>query len=324
MAKQLDLAIAILNGLVGDHLARTSNGLAIDMGCWLGGAPVPLTRAGLRAAYPDASDRVAVLVHGLMCTESVWEMPDGTDYGSLLRRDHGITPVYVRYNSGRSIPDTGAALAATIDTLVEAWPVPVREILPIGYSMGGLVIRAATHIAATGGARFLPRVRRAIYVGTPHRGAPLERVGRVATRLLRAIPDPVTNLLGDIADLRSDGVKDLGDADVRHEDRARRRAHWSLRDPEHPVPLLPGIDHRLIAGSLESHPRIVELFGDSLVPVPSGTDGGCIDATSMKEPPTHVAYLPGLDHMTLAHHPLVYERIRAWCDPREEPPACPA
>lgn len=323
MGKQLDLAIAILNGLVGDHLARTSNELAIDMDCRLHGGAVPLTRDGLRAAYPEATDRIAVLVHGLMCTESVWEMPDGTDYGSLLARDVRMTPVYVRYNSGRSIPDTGAALAALLDTLIEAWPVPVREIVPIGYSMGGLVVRAATHVAATGGATFLPLVRRVIYVGTPHRGAPLERVGRVVTHLLRAIPDPVTNLVGDIADLRSDGLKDLGDADVRHEDRARRRAAFSLRDPEHPVPLLRGIDHRLIAGSLKGDPRIVQLFGDSLVPVPSGTDGSCIDEASMREPPTHVAYLPGIDHMTLAHHPLVYERIRAWCDPREDV-RCPA
>lgn len=322
MGKQLDLAVAILNGLVGDHLARTSNALATDLGCWRDGAEVPLTADGLRAAYPDASDRIAVLVHGLMCTESVWQMPDGTDYGSRLARDLGMSPVYVRYNSGRSIPDTGAALAAFLDALIAAWPVPVRELVPIGYSMGGLVVRAATHVAATGGASFLPLVRRVIYVGTPHRGAPLERVGRVVTRLLRSIPDPVTNLVGDIADLRSDGLKDLGDADVRHEDRARRRAAFSLRDPEHPVPLLRGIDHRLIAGSLRGDPRIVQLFGDSLVPVLSGTDGGCIDEASMKEPPTHVAYLPGIDHMTLAHHPLVYDRIRAWCDPREEP-ACP-
>jgi hypothetical protein len=88
------------------------------------------------------------------------------------------------------------------------------------------------------------------------------------------------------------------------------------------VPLLAGIDHRLVAGSL-ADPRLAELFGDALVPVPSGTDGGCVDPLSRRTPPAHVAFIPGLDHMTLAHHPLVYERIRAWCAEEQEPP-CPA
>ena len=56
-------------------------------------------------------------------------------------------------------------------------------------------------------------MRRAIYVGTPHLGAPLERAGRTIAKVLRAIDDPYTRLVGELADLRSDGVKDLGDAD---------------------------------------------------------------------------------------------------------------
>jgi triacylglycerol lipase len=305
-------ALAILNGLIGDRLERTGNGLAIDMACHLGGAPVELTGEGLSAAYPAATDRLVVLVHGLMCTETVWTMPDGTDYGSRLAADLGMTPVYVRYNTGRAIPDSGVALAALLDALVAAWPVPVRALVPIGYSMGGLVIRAATHVAGLGNASFLPLVERAIYVGTPHQGAPLERAGRVVTRVLRAIDDPYTQLIADIASLRSEGLQDLGDADVRHDDRARRSHGWALRDPEHPVPLLESIEHHLIAGSLSTDPRMALLFGDALVPIPSGSDGALRDAATMGAPPAHVAYLPGLDHVTLAHHPLVYEKILAW------------
>lgn len=311
-AAVVDDALAILNGLIGDRLVRTGNGLAIDMAIHLHGAPIEVTREGLAAAYPAASDRVVVLVHGLMCTETVWTMPDGTDYGSRLAADLGMTPVYVRYNTGRAIPDSGASLAALLDALVAAWPVPVRAIIPVGYSMGGLVIRAATHVAGLGGASFLPLVERAIYVGTPHQGAPLERAGRVVTRVLRAIDDPYTQLVADLASLRSEGLQDLGDADVRHEDRARRAHGWALRDPRHPVPLLESIEHHLIAGSLSTDPRVALLFGDALVPIPSGSDGAMTDAATMGAPPAHVAYLPGLDHVTLAHHPLVYEKILAW------------
>ncbi len=310
----LEQAIAILNGAVGDYLVRRGNGLAIEMGIFQGGEAIPLERAALERAYPAASERLVVLVHGLMCNEAVWTMPDGTDYGSRMSADLGMSSVYVRYNTGRAIPDSGVALASLLDALVAAWPVPVRELLAIGYSMGGLVVRAATHVAGLGGASFLPLVKRAFYVGTPHQGAPLERAGRVATRVLRAIDDPYAQLFADLAALRSDGVQDLGDADLRHEDRARRSHGISLRDPRHPVPLLAGIEHHLVAGSLSSDPRLALLFGDAMVPIPSGTDGACVDAVALTTPPAHVAYLPGIDHVTLAHHPLVYERLRRWCE----------
>lgn len=147
MRVRLESALGILNGAIGDYLCRTQNGLALPMECILEGRAVALDRDSLRAAYPEATPRVAVLVHGLMGTEAAWTFPDGTDYGTLLQRDLGFTPVYVRYNSGLAIPDNGQALCALLDQLVANYPVPIEEILLIGYSMGGLVIRSACHMA---------------------------------------------------------------------------------------------------------------------------------------------------------------------------------
>ena len=109
MGKKLELAIAILNGAVGDRLARTDNGLATSMACFTAGRALPMTRAEIARAHPAATPRVAILVHGLMCTEDVWTLPDGTDYGSLLARDRGFTPLYLRYNTGLKISDNGEA-----------------------------------------------------------------------------------------------------------------------------------------------------------------------------------------------------------------------
>jgi hypothetical protein len=315
MGRKLELAIAVLNGAVGDHLARSGNGLATSMTFIKAGRPLRLDRAVLLAAHPAATPRVAVLVHGLMCTEDIWTHEDGSDYGSLLARDHGFTPLYVRYNSGLPIADNGKALAALLDELVAAYPVPIDEIVPLGFSMGGLVVRSACHVASveTLASRWLPLVRRAMYVGTPHLGAPMERVGRVVARILRSVPDPYTQLAAQLADLRSDGVKDLGDADLRHEDRARRLPRISLRDPRHPVPLLPHIQHFLVAGSLSTDQRLASVFGDSIVPLGSATDGSCIDAATFALPPSHVRIVSGASHMTLAHDPAVYEHLRAWC-----------
>jgi len=316
MGRNLELAIGALNGTVGDYLARTGNGLATSMAFMHGGAPLALDPAALARAFPAPSARVVVLVHGLMNTEHVWGRPDeddasATDYGSRLARDLGFTPLYVRYNSGLPIPDNGAALDALLTALVAAWPVPLTELLPLGYSMGGLVVRSACHAAATADRPWLTRVTRAVYVGTPHLGAPLERLGRVVSKVLHTVPDPTTRLIADIADLRSQGLQDLGDADLRHEDRARRRATVSLRDPRHPVPLLPGIRHYLAAGTLVSAPWAAALFGDTVVPAPSAT------AADSGIPASQVRLFPGTSHIALAQHPGVYDQLHAWL--REAP-----
>src|SRR5262249_41300668 len=160
---------------IGDYLARTKNGLAIEMAFVDHGRPVRLEREALARALPNATSRVAVLVHGLMCTESVWRFPDGTDYGSRLAADLGFTPLYVRHTPGRPVPDSGASLARILGALVDAYPRPLETIVPIGYSMGGLVVRSACHVARGEKHAWIDRVERAIYVGTPHLGAPLER-----------------------------------------------------------------------------------------------------------------------------------------------------
>lgn len=311
MGRKIDLALGVLNGAVGDYLVRTGNGLALDMAFHHRGEALAVTRAALAAAHPEAGPRVVVLVHGLMNTEDIFTMPDGRDYGSLLREDLGLTPLYVRYNSGLPVADNGAALSALLTALVAAYPVALEEIVLLGYSMGGLVVRAATHVAATDGAPWLPLVRRALYVGTPHRGAPLERAGRVASAVLQAIPDPYTRLIADLADLRSDGLKDLGDADLRHEDRARRTARLTLRDPQHPVPLLPAIAHHLVVGTLSVEPWITALFGDGVVPVSSASGGGALGEGL---DPSRVKVFPGLGHGAIPRSLDVYAQLRAWCE----------
>ena len=314
MGKKLDLALAVLNGAVGDHLARTGNGLATEMTLVSGRRPLPLEREALRRALPSPTGRVA-----------------------LLQRDLGITPLYLRYNSGLAIADNGALLDALLEKLMTVYPGVIDELIPIGYSMGGLVVRSACQVATSRAASesastskatsrgmsmststsapgaWLPRVRRALYVGTPHQGAPMERAGRVIAKILRAVPDPYTQLAAQLAHLRSDGIKDLGDADLRHQDRAAGLPRIGLRDPRHPVPLLPQIQHYLVAGSLSKDPWLAALFGDSIVPLRSASDGAVVDAPSFALPPDHARIVSGVSHLDLAHSKAVYQHLRDWC-----------
>jgi triacylglycerol lipase len=324
MRYDLDLAIGVLNGTIGDYLKRTGNGLATSMGLVHEGRALPLDRASLVAACPQASPRVAVLVHGLMSTESVWEMLDGTTYGSRLAQDLGVTPLYVRYNSGLHVSENGEALDALLERLVAEYPVPIEEMILLGHSMGGLVIRSAAHAAGTGTGegdgerRWLPLVKRAFYLGTPHLGAPLERFGNVLTWALRAVGDavgdPVTQLISDILNLRSSGVKDLRYANLRREDWEGSDADALLQNRRHPVPLLPQIRHHLVAATLSGDPRLALLFGDVLVPLRSATGRATPPDRSALFPQEHVRVLPRFNHLSLAHEPEVYTHLRAWCE----------
>jgi len=74
--------------------------------------------AALRAAFPDAGARLAVFLHGLTESEASWcfhaEQHHGrrdVSYGTQLRDDLGLTPVYLRYNTGLHISENGRSLA---------------------------------------------------------------------------------------------------------------------------------------------------------------------------------------------------------------------
>ena len=61
-----------VNGLSGDRLARERHPMAITMAVRVDGRDVPLDGAAIAAAFPAATGRVAVLLHGLCENESYW------------------------------------------------------------------------------------------------------------------------------------------------------------------------------------------------------------------------------------------------------------
>ena len=61
---QRDALVAALNGVLGDHLAKTENPLAIQMTLRSYGQAIPKDAEGLRALLPAAGKRLLVMVHG--------------------------------------------------------------------------------------------------------------------------------------------------------------------------------------------------------------------------------------------------------------------
>src|SRR3954453_18850118 len=318
-------ALGILNGAHGDLVARAAPSLAVTMSVRNAGRDVPLTRNGLSTAFPEASGRLAVFLHGLTETEGSWcfraERHHGArdiTYGTLLHRDLGLTPVFLRYNTGLHISDNGRSLAALMAALVDAWPVPVQDVVLVGHSMGGLVARSALDQAGGGGAEAQPwtaLVRDTITLGTPHLGAPLERgVHRLAATLARV---PETRPLAALLALRSVGIKDLRRGTLVEED-------WNGRDLDPTgaaahthVPLSDGARHFVVLATLTRDPAALtaDLFGDLLVP-PRSASGDSGDGDRLAFPPDHVHRLGGLHHLDLLNHPRVYEQIHRWLEER--------
>jgi pimeloyl-ACP methyl ester carboxylesterase len=322
MRIDVELAIAVLNGAIGDYLKRTDNGLATDMvllrrtGADGRVRPVEVETGAIEHALREGSGHLVISVHGLMSTESVWELPDGTTYGSLLELDQGVTALDVRYNTGLHISENGESLDALLSALLRAYPKPIERIDLIGHSMGGLVIRSATHFAALKDSPWLGIARRAFYVGSPHLGAPLERFGNVLTWTLKKIGktarEPITELIGEIIALRSNGVKDLRYGNLRHEDWTGIDADALLVNRKHPVPLLPSIRHHLVAATLTDDPWIAMLFGDALVPLKSATGRATPADRVLPLSDAHVRIFPGMHHLQIAHDRDVFEQIRSW------------
>ncbi len=291
--------------------ARSQTPMAVRAG----GRDVARDAASLRRAFPDATPRLAVFIHGLCETEDAWRLGAvrHVPYGDRLRTELGYTPVYVRYNSGRHISHNGRALAALLEELTTAWPVEVAEVALIGHSMGGLVARGACHYAGWvgTGARGARAVRHVFMLATPHKGAPLElganAVCHAAARIpeLRPFATPIR--------VRSVGVKDLAYGYVVDAD-------WEEHDPDAfwtntgtVVPFLTTANHYFVSASLSREPDAPagRLLGDLLVLRPSAWSHGG-RGERLQFPVDQYAHVGGATHFDLLNHPAVYEQIHRW------------
>jgi hypothetical protein len=310
-ASAAGLAVAALNGFAGDRLARDGNPLTTAMGLRHHGRPLPPRREALAAAFPAAAPRLAVFVHGLACNEALWWRhaerhygDAGVSYGTRLERELGFTALYVRYNSGLPIAANGRALAELLDAVVAEWPVPVEELVLVGHSMGGLVLRSAMHHAAADTA-WVARLRHAFYLGSPHRGAPLEKAANVAAWLLGW--SDVTRPLAAAVNRRSRGIKDLRFGALRDEDWQGADVDALLDDRTEDLPLPPGANHHFIAATLsrDRHHPLAVAVGDLLVR-PASALGR---RRHTRVPLAHPRHLGAMTHLALLNHPAVYDQI---------------
>ncbi len=295
-----DALVAALNGIVGDLLAETGNPLALPMEFRLGGETLQQHPGG----------RMLLLVHGLCMNDHNW-LRHGHDHGAALAADFDLSPVYLRYNSGLHVSVNGRDLASRLEALVLEADQPVTELTIIGFSMGGLLARSACHYATLAGYQWPGRLRRLVFLGTPHMGAPLERGGNGLHAALHV--SPYIAPLARLGRLRSAGITDLRHGNLLDED-------WSGIDrfagdgrlPQH-LPLPPQPHCAALAATL-GHARgdtIDGLCGDGLVPVASALGEDPEGLRALGFAPEWRWLGTGMSHLELLNRPEAYAALQA-------------
>lgn len=310
-SQEREAVLAALNGVLGDHLQAGANPLAIAMQLRRGGQALELNRTALRAAFPGATGKVLLLVHGLCMNDLQWRRK-GHDHGATLAADAGFTPIYLHYNSGLHISTNGRAFAEQIETLLQAWPVTVDELAILAHSMGGLVARSACHYGELAQHDWLRHLSKLVFLGTPHHGAALERGGNWVDLLLDA--SPYTTAFARLGKIRSAGITDLRygsvvDADWLHRDRFARSRQ------QRPVVALPALAkcYAIAASIANRRGKLSErLLGDGLVPVASALGEHAHARRGLALPKSRQWIGYGMNHMDLLDRKEVYAKIKRW------------
>jgi len=306
-----EAVLAALNGVLGDHLQASGNPLAIAMTLRHEGRPVELQPQALHAALPAARGRVLLLVHGLCMNPLQWQR-NGRELGAVLAAEGGFTPLHLHYNSGLHIATNGRWLADRLQALLQAWPLPLEELVIVGHSMGGLLARSAIHQARARGDGWPARLTRLAFLGTPHHGAPLERGGHWIDIILGA--SPYTAAFARLGKLRSAGITDLRHGSLLDEDRSGDDRFAHRHDTRTVLPLPQGVDCLAVAGSLGQQAGELRetLLGDGIVPLDSALGRHRLASRCLQFAADRQWVGQGIDHIGLLHSDEVLAQLRGW------------
>lgn len=303
---------SVLNGVIGDHLEKTENPLSIKMQFRQQGKAISLDPKQLAKAYPSSNGKILVMVHGSCMNDLQWSRKEH-NHGTALAQAFGMTPLFLRYNSGRHISTNGQDFNALLETLTRHWPVPVENLVFLAHSMGGLVTRSAVHYGLEQKMSWPKQLKKIIFLGTPHHGAPLEKLGNYLDLVLESIP--YSKPFARLGKIRSAGITDLRYGNLLDEDWQEVDRFELAGDHRQKVPLPAGIDCYAIAGIASEkakNGKVALWRGDNLVSVQSalGQHKKPTKKLAFKKENTWIAYAH--NHLDLLSHPETYLTIKDW------------
>lgn len=312
---QREMVLSALNGVIGDHLVASNNSLAIPMtlryqGQDLNWQAVP--------SMPEATGKLLLLIHGLCLNDRHWHTQDNeheSDHSEALASALNYTPVYLRYNSGRHTSQNGRELSTQLEQMIIHWPVPIEELTVVAHSMGGLLIRSAYHYAKQDALLWPNQLKNIVFLGTPHHGAPLERVGNWVDVILESTAH--TAPFARLGQVRSAGITDLRYGNVVDEDWQGRNRFHHHPDARQLVPLPEGVTCYTAAATTAERRTVLadRLIGDGLVPLRSalGQHEDRRRSLTFAQTSRWIGYR--MNHLDLLSSPKVTRQIVQWLTP---------
>jgi len=309
--QQKETILSILNGVIGDYLNREENPFAIPMQLKYQGKGIPLQPKAIQTIYSKPNGKILLMVHGLCMDDLQWNK-EGHDHGQRLAKAFHLSPIYLRYNSGLHISENGQHFNVLLENIVNNWPVPIEEITILAHSMGGLVTRSAYNYGTMEEKSWTKHLKKIIFLGTPHQGAPLERVGNHVDLLLDSMP--YTRPFARLGKMRSAGITDLRfgllvEKDWRDLDRFENNIKQATM-----LPLPATVDCYAIAASMEDKVSLtpLEQVGDGLVPIKSALGQHENTTQSLQFKPKNTAIFYQTNHLELLNNLEVYQKLKQY------------
>lgn len=313
---QREAVLAAINGVLGDQLLNTANPLTIHMSLRHEGKPLVLDKAALAQRLPDVTGKLLVVLHGLCMNDLQWTTGGKTtpfyNHADVLAKALGYTPVYLHYNTGMNTSTNGQQFANLLEQLLAAWPQPVQDLTLLVHSMGGLVSRSACHVAEQSGLAWRKQLKNIVFLGTPHHGAPLERVGNWIDTTLGS--NRVTKPFAAIGQIRSSGITDLRYGHVLESSWLGKDRFERSPDSRDPLPLPVGVNCFAIAATTSSETSTTKdgVAGDGLVPLKSALGEHDEPQHCLAFEPQNQGTAYGTSHMALLSRPEVTAQVVAW------------
>lgn len=300
--------LAVLNGVLGDHLVKRSNPLAIKM-CFRRDG-LPLDEQALVEVIEKAKGKVAILLHGSCMNDLQW-LRNGHEHGAAIKHDLGFEPIYLYYNTGQHISENGREFAELLEKLIQLSDQPLDMVM-IAHSMGGLVARSACHYSKELHHTWLKQVSKLVFLGTPHHGTHLEKAGNLVDIFLDT--NPYSAPFSRLGKIRSSGVTDLRFGNVVDEDWQGRDRFELSSDKRVPIPLPENIQCYAMAATAGKSSNLLNdgLIGDGLVNVNSALGRHKKSEFNLLFPAEHQWIGRNMGHLSLLDHPDVYETLKRW------------
>lgn len=302
---------SVLNGVIGDYLAKKENPLKINMQFRYQGKAFSLDSESMTKAYPSINGKIILMIHGSCMNDIQWTRNEH-NHGEKLASELQRTVVYLHYNSGLHISTNGQEFNELLEKLVSNWPVTVEELVIISHSMGGLVSRSALYYGEQQESSWTYYLKKIIFLGTPHHGSPLEKTGNYLDVILEF--SPYTKPFARLGKIRSAGVTDLRYGNLLDEDWKNQDRFKLQGDKRKHIPLSEEVENYSIAGvaSKESSSRPSKLLNDKVVSLRSslGMHKKNTKKLNFKKENTWIAY--ETNHSELLSNLKIYDKIKSW------------